>query len=99
MYIGIPSFDDDVAIKTDRCTSNNALFLSEKFTSITIFAQVGLYGSNWASVGALGDVAVMFASLTRIDVPSGKEPQKTSAPSVPVKFSIEMDSMPGPPAS
>ena len=35
----------------------------------------------------------MFASLTRIDVPSGKEPRKTRAPSMPVKFCIEMDTL------
>ena len=39
----------------------------------------------------------MFASLTRIDVPSGKEPMKTRAPSVPVKFCTKMD-MVGPAA-
>ena len=35
----------------------------------------------------------MFASLTRIDAPPGKEPTKTSAPSLPVKFCIEMDTL------
>ena len=38
MYIGIPPFEEDVAIKADRCTTNAALLRSEKLTSITIFA-------------------------------------------------------------
>ena len=35
MYIGIPPVST-VEIKMDRCTRNDALSLSEKFTSITI---------------------------------------------------------------
>ena len=52
-----------------------------------------MYGTkaNWLSFGALGDVAVMFAPLTRIDVRSGKVPRKTRAPSVPIKFWIKME--------
>ena len=37
MYIGIPAFDEAVALKVDLCTTNDALFLSERFTSITSF--------------------------------------------------------------
>ena len=42
MYIGILPFEEDVAIKADRCTTNDALLRIEKFTSITIFEYVGL---------------------------------------------------------
>ena len=93
MYIGNPPFADAVALKVDRCITKDALFTSEKFTSITIFAQVGFFGSNWASVGAVADLAVMLASLTRIEVPPGKVPRKTSAPSLPVTNCMKIDTL------
>ena len=49
--------------------------------------------SNWASFGAAAELADMLASLRRIDVPSGKDPRKTSAPSVPLKFWMKMDAL------
>ena len=41
----------------------------------------------------MAEVAVMFASLTRIEVLPGKVPQKTSAPSLPVKDCMKIDSL------
>ena len=49
------------------------------------------YGVNCASFGALVEVAVMFASLTRIDVPAGNDPMNTSAPSVPTSDCTRID--------
>ena len=52
-----------------------------------------MYGSNWARFGAVAELAVMLASLTRIEVPPGKVPRKTSAPSLPVKDCMEIDTL------
>ena len=93
MYIGNPPFADAVALKVDRCITKDALFTSEKFTSITTFTQVGLRGSNWASFGAVADLDVMLTSLTRIEVPPGKVPRKTSAPSLPVTNCMKIDTL------
>ena len=38
MYVGNPPFSDAVALKVDRCITKDALFTSETFSSITIFA-------------------------------------------------------------
>ena len=48
MYIGNALFEDDVTVatKVDRCTKNDARFMSDKFTSITILVKVGVDGSN-----------------------------------------------------
>ena len=46
MYIGNPRLADAVTLKLDRCITKDALFTSEKFTSITIFAYGWLFGSN-----------------------------------------------------
>ena len=90
MYIGIPFVD---ALKIDPFTRNDALFLIVKFTNITILALVGFRVSNWASSGAVDELADILASLRRIDVPSGKEPRKTRAASVPRKFWMKMDTL------
>ena len=92
MYVGIPLADAD-ALKIDPFTRNDALFLIEKLTSITILGYVGFFVSNWASFGAAAELADMLASLRRIDVPSGKEPRKTRAPSVPLRFWMKMDTL------
>ena len=38
MTVGIPPLTDGVTLNVDRCVTNDALFTSEKLTSITIFA-------------------------------------------------------------
>ena len=48
---------------------------------------------SMASFGAVAEFADMLASLTRIDVPLGKEPRKTRAPSVPCKFWMKMKTL------
>ena len=93
MYIGNPPFADGVALKVDRCITKDVLFTSETLTSITIFAPFGSFGANWASFGAVVELAFMFASLTRIDVPSGNDPMKARAPSLPAKDCMKIDTL------
>ena len=91
MYIGIPPFDEAVELKVELCATNDALFLSERFTSTTSFPLAGLPGENCASVAALVELAVIFASVTRIDAPAGNDPIKTRAPSLPTSDCTRID--------
>ena len=43
MCIGIPTFKDAVAMNVHLCTTKDALFLSNRFTSIIIFPRAGSY--------------------------------------------------------